>query len=80
MEKDEISSEMVKMQCRKMPNWKAPGKDGMQRYWLKSLTSLYPRIAVQLNHILDGERHSADWMTFRKAVLCQKKIGKDQCS
>ena len=32
MEKVEISQEMVKMQCRKMPNWKAPGKDGVQGY------------------------------------------------
>ena len=37
---------MVKMQCRKMLNWKAPGKDGVQRYWLKNLTLLHPRIAV----------------------------------
>ena len=29
MEKVEISQEMVKMQCRKMPNWKAPRKDGV---------------------------------------------------
>ena len=51
----EISQEMVKMQCRKMPNWKAPGKDGVQGYWSKDLTSLHPHIAVQLNQILDGE-------------------------
>ena len=55
MEKVEISQEMVKMQCRKMPNWKAPGKDGVHGYWLKNFTSLHPRIAVQLNHILDEE-------------------------
>ena len=30
VKKVEISQEMVKMQCRKMPNWKAPGKDGVQ--------------------------------------------------
>ena len=41
------------MQCRKTPNWKAPQKDDVQRYWLKDLTSLHPDIAVQLNHILD---------------------------
>ena len=29
IEKVEISQEMVKMQCRKMPNWKAPRKDGV---------------------------------------------------
>ena len=55
-----------------MHNWKAPGKDGVQKYWLKNLTSLHPCIVVQLNHIRDGERPLADWMTFGKAVLCQK--------
>ena len=45
MEKVEISQEMVKMQCRKMPDWKAPGKVGVQGYWLKNLTSLHPRSA-----------------------------------
>ena len=39
MEKVEISQEMVKMQCRKMPNWKAPGKDGVQGYWLKNASA-----------------------------------------
>ena len=43
------------MQCRKMSNWKAAGKGSVQRYWLKNFTSLHPRIAVQLNHILDEE-------------------------
>ena len=38
MEKVEISQELVKMQCRKMPNWKAPRKDGVQGYLLKNLT------------------------------------------
>ena len=30
MEKVEIRQETVKMQYRKTPNWKAPGKDGVQ--------------------------------------------------
>ena len=77
MEKVEISEEMVKMQCRNMPNWKASGKDGVQRYWLKNLTSLHPRIAVQLNHVLDGERPPLpDWMNFGKIVLFQKDPAK----
>ena len=76
MEKIKISQEMLKMQCRKMPNCKAPWKDGVQRYWLKNLTSLHPRIAVQLNHILEGERPLPDWMTFGKTVLCQRDLAK----
>ena len=38
-----------------MPNRKAPGKDDVQGYWLKNLTSLHSCRAVQLNHILDRE-------------------------
>ena len=60
MEKVEISQEMVKIQGRKMLNWKAPGKDGVQGYWLKNLTLLQRRIAVQLYQILDGERPLTD--------------------
>ena len=80
MEKVEISQEMVKMQCRKMPNWKTPGKDGVEGYWLKNLTSLHPRISVQLNQILGGERPLPDWMTFGKTVLVPKRSGKRKCS
>ena len=76
MEKVEISQEMVKMQCRKMPNWKAPWKDSVQGYWLKNLASLHPRIAVQVNHTLDRERPLPDWMTSGKTVPCQKDLEK----
>ena len=76
MEEVEISQEMVKMQCRKMPNCKARGKDDVQGYRLKNLTSLHPLIIVQLNHILDGERPLPVWMSFEKTVLCQKDPAK----
>ena len=58
MEKVGISQEIVKMQYRKMPNWKAPGKDGVQGYWLKNFASLHPRMTVQLNHISLMEKDS----------------------
>ena len=31
-----ISVEKVTKKCRKMPNWKAPGKDCIQSYWIKN--------------------------------------------
>ena len=67
MEKVEISLEMVKMQCRKTHSWKAPGKDGVQGYLLKTLHH-----CTQLNHILDGERPLPDWMTFGKTESPRK--------
>ena len=36
-----ISVEKVTKQCSKMPNWKAPGKDGVQGYWIKNLSNLH---------------------------------------
>ena len=45
---------MLKMQCKNMPNSKALVKDSVLGYSLKNLSLLHPRIAVQLNHILDG--------------------------
>ena len=59
------------MQNRKITNWVAPAKDGEQGYWLKNLTSFHPRIAVQLNHIVDGGP-LPDWMP--------KRPGKEYCS
>ena len=55
MEKVEITQDMVKIQCRKMSDWKTPGKDGAQGHSPKNLTSLHPYIAVHLNHILDAK-------------------------
>ena len=55
-EKAEITQEMVKMQCRKMPNWEASGKDGLKGSWLENLALLHPHTEVQVNHILREER------------------------
>ena len=76
LEKVGISKEMVKMKYRKMPNWKAPEKDGVQGYWLKNLTSLPPCIAGQSIHILDAEISLPGWITFGKTVLCQNDPAK----
>ena len=49
------SVEKVTNQCKKMPNWKSPAKDGIQDYGIKNLSNLYERIAVQTNKILMGD-------------------------
>ena len=33
----QITTEMITKQTRKIPNWKCPGLDGVQSYWLKNL-------------------------------------------
>ena len=39
-----VTVEMMKNKVSKLPNWKAPGPDGVQDYWLKNLLSLHDRI------------------------------------
>ena len=34
-----VSVEKVTKQSRKIPNQKAPGKDGVQGYWIKNLSN-----------------------------------------
>ena len=51
---------MVSKQSRKIPNWKAPGRDGVQGFWIKKLTSLHERRAFQLNKILNGNEQLPD--------------------
>ena len=67
-----ISVEKVTKQCRKMPSWKAPGKDGVQGYWIKNLSNLHERIAVQMNKILMGDDSVLACMTHGRTVLSQK--------
>ena len=48
-----ITEEMIRSQSKRMANWNAPGPDGVQGFWLKKLTSLYGRIAEQLDDDLN---------------------------
>ncbi len=63
---------MVTTQAKKIPNWKAPGPDGVQGYWIKKLTSLHDRIAEQMNEMINNRVSIPAWMTTGKTVLCQK--------
>ena len=67
-----ITIEMVKMQCRKIPLWKAPGPDGVQGFWLKKLTSPHERIVVQTDDILNSRMTVTGLMAFGRTVLCLK--------
>ena len=49
-----ITTEMIKEQVKKIPNWKSPGPDGDQSYWLKNLTALHERIAKQMDNIISN--------------------------
>ena len=41
-------------------NWKVPGPDGVQGFWLKNFTSLHKNHLWQLNAWLEGETKRLD--------------------
>ena len=67
-----ITKDMVSQERRKIPNWNAPGRDGVQGFWIKKLINLHERTAFQLNKILNGNEQLVDWLTYGRTVLCQK--------
>ena len=71
-----ITKDMVSKQCRRMPNWKAPGMDRVQGFWLKKLTSLHERIAEQLSLIVNGDVRMPRWLTLGRTILCLKDPNK----
>ena len=70
-ERVSISVEKIRKQCRKIPNWKTPGSDGFQGYWIKSLSSLHERISSQMKRILMGD-DLPEWMTYGRKVFYWK--------
>ena len=66
-----ITREKIKKRICRIPNWKAPGPDGVQGYWVKGFKSLHDRIADQLDECLkDGK--IPKWMTKGYTVLLMK--------
>ena len=66
-----ISTEKVKSRISRMGNWKAPGLDGVQGYWLKSFKSLHTGIAEHLEKCMT-EGDVPKWMTTGRTVLIMK--------
>ena len=67
----QITDSTVRKQLSQMANWKSPGPDGLQGFWLKNFTSLRVRISEQLNQCLQSKT-TPDWMTKGRTVLILK--------
>ena len=47
-EKIDITKGSLKKILGRMPNWKSPGPDLLQKFWLKNFSSLHERVRLQL--------------------------------
>ena len=55
-----------------MANWKTPGCDLVQNFWIKHLTSLHGRLTETLNHVMNKPEEAPEWFTKRKTTLLFK--------
>ena len=55
-----------------MPNWKSPGLDLVQEFWLKNFSSLHERVRLQLKECLDSG-FVPSWLTGGRHH-CYRKI------
>ncbi|XP_055842673.1 uncharacterized protein LOC129909623 [Episyrphus balteatus] len=53
-------------------NWKAPGPDELQNFWLKRLTSAHPHVVRCFNKILDKEQRIPEFFTKGRTFLIPK--------
>ena len=71
-----ITKATVGRQCKKIPKWKAPGRHGVQGFWIKKLDTMHEQISRQLNGFLNYGNALPVWMTYGRTVLCLKDPSK----
>ena len=47
----------------KARNWKSPGSDQIQNYWLKAFLATHRHIAKNFNAIIEEPEKATDWLT-----------------
>ena len=70
-EKIDITTESLRKILDGMPNWKSPGPDLVQGFWLKNFSSLHERVRLQLKECLDSG-FVPTWLTGGRTSLLQK--------
>ena len=64
----EISEVMLKKKCNKIPNWKAPGWDAVQGFWIKSMSNA-PKLIKLLGFVRRASKSMQSMRTRRTLFL-----------
>ena len=73
--KVDITKESLKKILGRMPNWKSPGLDLVQGFWIKNFSSLHGRVRSQIKECL-GSDIAPSWLTKGRTALVQKHKSK----
>ena len=64
--------ETLTLTTKKISNWKAPGLDQVQNFWIKHLVALHPALVKVSNLILTQPESAPPWLTNGKTTLLHK--------
>jgi len=56
----------------KAHNWKSPGNDQIQNYWLKAFAATHRNITKNFNAIIEEPETAPDWLTTGVTYLIPK--------
>ena len=70
-EKIDTTQGSLKKILGRMSNWKSPGADLVQGFWLRNFSSLHERARLQLKECLDSG-FAPSWLTRVRNSLLQK--------
>ena len=74
-DKIDITIGSLKKILGRMLNWKSPGPDLVQGFWLKNFSSLHEKVRLQLKECLDSG-FVPSWLTRGTTLLLQKDKSK----
>ena len=72
--KMEIHIDLLKTTLKRILNWKTPGHDGINGFWIKKFTSIHYRLALEMNRCLqavDFVRYSGPFLKWTRDELKQ---------
>ena len=69
---EEITEDTIRSNCKRLANWKAPGIDQVQNFWIKHLKSLHTPLAQHLDSLVKNPSLTPKWMTKGKTSLAHK--------
>ena len=75
-EKVDITKEILNKILSRIPNWKSPGPDIVQGFWLKNFSSLYERESKKQLKVCLGSGVLPSWLTKGRFVLLQRDKSK----
>ena len=75
-EKIDITTGSLKKILSRMPNWKSPGPDLVQGFWLINFSNFHERIRLQLKECVDSGFVPWLWWTTGRTSLLQKDKSK----